>query len=516
MCSRRRDRLHRCPHGAHGIRTVALHRRVAVSLQGRDAAIAAGPRMTRINARLDARLSALLADGWRTDPAERLVYGYDNSRRAAMPDAVALPRDRMQVVELVRACREFRMPLVARGRGTNTTGAAVPIAGGIVVSFERMDRIVDIRPGDRCAVVEPGVLNGDLQAALAPHRLFWPPDPTSAAFSTIGGNLACNAGGPRAVKYGASRDNVLALTAVTGAGELVSCGSATTKGATGYDLQRLLVGSEGTLALIVEATLRLVPAPRERRALRAVYSDVAGAADAVARLMAQPVTPSMLEFMDAQAVRLARDVGGADLPADAGALLMIEADGDAEVLDGAIAALSRAAQVDGLIALDTAPDAAARERLWAARKALSPSLRTLAAGKINEDVVVPVSRIPALVDGVQGIARDAALAIVCFGHAGNGNLHVNILFDPADAAQCTRADAALAKVFALTVSLGGTLSGEHGIGLAKRDFMSQAVTPATLELMRAVKGVFDPDGILNPGKLLPAADVTALDGAGAA
>jgi D-lactate dehydrogenase len=213
--------------------------------------------------------------------------------------------------------------------------------------------------------------------------------------------------------------------------------------------------------------------------------------------------------MDAQAVRLARDVGGADLPIDAGALLMIEADGDVTSLDADVAALSQAARGDGLIAIDCAPDAAARERLWAARKALSPSLRTLAAGKINEDVEVPVSRIPARVDGVQAIAGECALPIVCFGHAGNGNLHVNILFDPANAAQCARADAALAEVFALTVALGGTLSGEHGIGLAKRDFMPQAVTPATLALMRAVKGAFDPDGILNPGKLLPEAAASA-------
>ncbi|AXK70956.1 FAD-binding protein [Lysobacter sp. TY2-98] len=459
--------------------------------------------MSALPAALDGQLAALLGDGWRTDPAERLTYGYDNSRREAMPDGVALPRARDQVVALVRACRAHRVPIVARGRGTNTTGAAVPIAGGVVVSFERMDRIIDIRPGDRCAVVEPGVLNGDLQAALAPHALFWPPDPTSAAFSTVGGNLACNAGGPRAVKYGASRDNVLALTAVTGTGELVVCGSATTKGATGYDLQRLLVGSEGTLALIVEATLRLVPTPPARRALRAVYRDVASAAAAVARLMAQPVTPSMLEFIDAHAVRLARDVGGADLPTDAGALLMIEADGDASRLDADVTALSAAAAGDGLLSIDSAADEAAREKLWAARKALSPSLRTLAAGKINEDVVVPVSRIPALVDGVQAIARDADLPIVCFGHAGNGNLHVNILYGADDASQCMRADAALSKVFALTVAVGGTLSGEHGIGLAKRDFMPQAVTPATLALMRAVKATFDPDGILNPGKLLP-------------
>ncbi|MGJ7903649.1 FAD-binding oxidoreductase [Lysobacter sp. 1R34A] len=459
--------------------------------------------MTALPDELQRELSGLLGEGWLTDPGERLAYAYDNSRRQAMPDAVALPRAREQVLALVRACRRHRVPVIARGRGTNTTGASVPVAGGVVVSFERMNRILEIRPGDRCAIVEPGVLNGDLQTALKPHGLFWPPDPTSAAFSTVGGNLACNAGGPRAVKYGASRDNVLALTAVTGAGELIVCGTATTKGSTGYDLHRLLVGSEGTLALIVEASLRLTPAVPARAALRAIYRDVSAASQAVARLMAQPVTPSMLEFMDAHAVRLARDVGGADLPADAGALLMIEADGDAQTLPHSIAALKRAAQGDGLISLDDASDEAAREKLWAARKALSPSLRTLAPGKINEDVVVPVSRIPELVDGVQALAREFDLPIVCFGHAGNGNLHVNLLYDPADDDQKARAHTAMSRVFALALALGGTLSGEHGIGLAKREFMPQAIDAATLALMRQVKTVFDPDGILNPGKLLP-------------
>ena len=231
--------------------------------------------------------------------------------------------------------------------------------------------------------------------------------------------------------------------------------------------------------------------------------DVGSAAAAVARLMAQPVTPSMLEFMDGDCVRLARDVGGADLPGGAGALLMIEADGDDATLGHSVDALAAAAGGEGLLLIDDADDEAGRARLWAARKALSPALRTLAPGKINEDVVVPVSRIPALVDGVRGIARDVQLPIVTFGHAGNGNLHVNILYDPADADATARAHAALSRVFALTLSLGGTLSGEHGIGLAKRDFMADAIDASTLALMRQVKSVFDPDGILNPGKLLP-------------
>ena len=436
------------------------------------------------------------------DPAERLAYGYDNSRRQGLPLAVALPTSAEQVQALVRLCRAARLPMVARGRGTNTTGASVPGEDALVVSFERMNRVLAIRPGDRVAVVQPGLLNGDLQAALAPHGLFWPPDPTSAAYCSIGGNLACNAGGPRAVKYGATRDNVLAVTAVTGTGDLVRFGAPTTKGASGYDLSRLLIGSEGTLALIVEATLRLTPVAPQRRALRALYADVDSAAAAVARLMAQPVTPSMLDFMDEHCVRLARDVGGVDLPA-AGALLMIEADGDDAVLAHAVAALTAAAQGEGCLEVTAARDDAAREQLWAARKALSPALRTLAPGKINEDVVVPVSRIPDLVAAVRGIAAAQQLPIVCFGHAGNGNLHVNILYDPADTRQAARADAALEAVFDTVIALDGQVSGEHGIGLVKRDLLARALSPEAMALMRAIKAQFDPDGLLNPGKVLP-------------
>jgi D-lactate dehydrogenase len=448
-------------------------------------------------------LQALLGQaGLLADPAERLAYGYDNSRRQAMPDAVALPTTREQVQAIVRLCRQHRVAVTARGRGTNTTGASVPVAGGLVVSFEKMARILAIEPGDRIAVVEPGVLNGDLQAALRPFGLFWPPDPTSSPYCSIGGNLACNAGGPRAVKYGASRDNVLALVAVTGTGETVRFGAATTKGATGYDLSRLLVGSEGTLALIVEATLRLTPLAPRRRALRALYRDVDAAAAAVTRLMAQPNGPSMLEFMDGECVRLAREVGGAELP-PAGALLMIEADGDEATVAAAADALARAADGDGCLGISVAADDTERERLWAARKALSPALRTIAPGKLNEDVVVPVTRLPALVARVEAIAARHATRVVCFGHAGNGNLHVNLLYDPVDAAASARAEAAMGEVFAAAIELGGQLSGEHGIGLGKRAYMAMALDAPTLAAMRAIKRAFDPDGILNPGKVLP-------------
>jgi D-lactate dehydrogenase (quinone) len=477
------------------------HRHYSIWFSPRNGA----KRSLAMNALSDSVIQLLrnaLGEALLIDPAECLMYSYDNSRQQAMPQAVALVETTEQVQALVRICHEHRIALTARGRGTNTTGAALPINGGIVVSFERMNRIVDIRPGDRVAIVQPGVLNGDLQLALKSLGLFWPPDPTSAAYSSIGGNLACNAGGPRAVKYGATRDNVLAIKAVNGCGELLSFGAAVTKSSTGFDLSRLLIGSEGTLALMVEASLKLSPTPTATRSLRALYRDVQSAAHAVARLMSQAITPSMLEFMDGQCVQLARDVGGVDIP-DAGALLMIEVDGDESSVELSANTIKQVAMGDGCISVDIALDANSREQLWAARKALSPSLRSLASGKINEDVVVPVSKIPALVSGVKDIAQLQSLNIVCFGHAGNGNLHVNILYEKEDAEQTDRAQIAMHAVFELALKLKGTLSGEHGIGISKRDFMAKALDANTLKAMREIKNVFDPAGILNPGKVLP-------------
>ncbi|UGB46104.1 FAD-binding protein [Frateuria edaphi] len=446
-------------------------------------------------------LHSIFGDALHTGPAERLAYAYDNSRLNAQPDAVVFPTGHAQVEALVRACRDHRVPLTARGRGSNTTGATVPVEGGVVASFERMNRILRIDPANRLAVVEPGVINGDLQRALAPHGLFWPPDPSSSPWCSIGGNLACNAAGPRAVKYGTPRENTLGLRAVAGTGEGFRCGTYTTKGSTGYDLTRLLIGSEGTLALITEATLKLTPRPSTIRTLRATYRDVGAAAQAVARIMGQPVTPCALEFIDETALKLARAHAGDHIPL-AGALLMIEVDGEPETLDSAVTAVSAAARGDGLLSLDAAATAEEAQQLWAARKALSPAQRTIAPDKINEDVVVPVSRLPELVQGIQRLATKHDVLIDSFGHAGNGNLHVNLL--PRDAAERERAHACLAGIFALVIELEGTLSGEHGIGRIKREFMPLALAPETLHLMREVKRAFDPDAILNPGKLLPA------------
>lgn len=469
-----------------------------------------GEAMVSSNAPLDARTIARLVADLRSwlpqdalllEPAERVAYGYDNSRQHAMPDVVTLPTDAAQVQRIVASCAELRVPLTARGRGTNTTGATVPIAGGVVLSCERMRRIIAIEPDNRVAMVEPGVLNADLQIAARAHGLFWPPDPTSSAYCTIGGNLACNAGGPRAVKYGATRDNTLGLKAVTGQGHSITCGGPTTKGSTGYDLTRLLVGSEGTLAVITEATLRLVPLPDGVVTLRALFDSVETCALAVARIMAQPQTPCALEFVDGAALQLLR-ARGIEM-AEAGAMLMIEVDGPSAALRASVAAVAAATRGAGMIELVEAEDAEAVGALWSARRALSPALRTMSPNKINEDVVVPVAQLPALVAGVEEIALESGVQIVTFGHAGNGNLHINLLPRADDAAQEEAATAALNRLFDLVLALGGTLSGEHGIGMVKRAFMTRAISPETLELMRAIKRQFDPHGILNPGKLLP-------------
>ncbi|MBI2778923.1 MAG: FAD-binding protein [Gammaproteobacteria bacterium] len=439
-----------------------------------------------------------------SDAADCWPYGYDNSRRHALPDAVVFATTHEQVRDIVRLCNHHAVPLVPRGRGTGTTGATVPLRGGLVLALERMDRILRVDPDNRVMVVEPGVTNQQVQDAAGAHGFFWPPDPTSAAFCTVGGNLAYNSAGPRAVKYGTPRENTLGLRAVTGAGEEIRTGVYTTKGVVGYDLTRLIVGCEGTLAIITEATLKLTPLPETKRTLRAVYSDMRAAAAAVSRIMAQPVTPCALEFIDGRAIEMIRSYSKADLPVGAGALLMIEVDGSQAAMDDAVAAVSRAAQGEGLLDLWAARTPQEVSDLWATRKALSPALRTIAPKKINEDVVVPVSRMAELIDGLDVLAREHNITIVNFGHAGNGNIHVNLLVDPDDPVQMHNAEHCLDKVFSLVLKLNGTLSGEHGVGIEKRDFVSREIDPPTLALMKRIKDQFDPKGILNPDKMFPA------------
>lgn len=442
-------------------------------------------------------------DNLLTEPSDCWPYGYDNSRRQALPDAVVLATNHEQIQKLVQLCHQENIPLIARGRGTGTTGATVPIHGGIVLSIERMTHIVKIDPANRAMIVEPGITNQQVQDAAKEHGFFWSPDPTSAAFCTVGGNLAYNSAGPRTVKYGSTRDNVLGLRAITGDGKEIRTGVYTSKGVVGYDLTRLLIGSEGTLAIITEATLKLLPLPEAKRTLQAIYQDIDSAAQAVSAIMAQPVTPCALEFIDGQAIDMIRDYSKAKLPNGAGAMLMIEVDGLETGLDQAADRVADAARNGGLLDVTVAKNSDDVKALWDTRKTLSPALRNVAPKKINEDVAVPVSEMPALIRGLEDLAKKYSITIVNFGHAGNGNIHVNLLIDPDDPQQMQNAEQCLDEVFNLVLKLNGTISGEHGVGLEKRDFVAREIDAVTLDLMRRIKGQFDPNNILNPDKKLP-------------
>jgi len=438
-----------------------------------------------------------------TEKTECWNYGYDNSRGHALPQAVAFAVSHEQVQRIVSLCNEHNVPLTTRGRGTGTTGATVPLHGGLVLSLEKMNKILRVDPRNRFIVAQAGVTNQEIQHAAGEHGFFWPPDPTSAAFCSIGGNLAYNSAGPRAVKYGTPRDNVLGLRAISGAGEELRTGTFTTKGVVGYDLTRLLIGSEGTLAIITEATLKLTPMPSSKRSMQAVYNDIASASQAVADIMAQPVTPCALEFIDHAALDMIRDYSTANLPEKAGALLMIEVDGPESAMDDAVKSIHQAAKNEGLLSFANAHSTEEISALWATRKALSPALRKVAPKKINEDVVVPVSHIPELINGLDGLAQQHGIKIVNFGHAGNGNIHVNLLVDPDDPVQMQAAHQCLDDVFSLVLKLEGSLSGEHGIGIEKRDFINRELDQASLKLMQGIRLQFDPRQILNQDKTLP-------------
>jgi len=447
------------------------------------------------------RLSLLLgADRFFTDPASCYVYGYDNSRNHCVPEAVAFPLTTEEVQAIVLACNEFKVPLTPRGRATGTAGGSVPEQGGLALSLERMRRIIAVDPANRAMVVEPGVVNQEVQDAARPHGFFWPPDPSSAAYCSVGGNLATCAGGPHAVKYGVTRDHVLGLKAVTGRGDIIKTGAYTTKAVVGYDLTRLIIGSEGTLAVITEATLKLTPLPEAVAGITAHYRDIASCAHAITRIMAQPHIPSALEFLDRGALDLIRAHYPDLVPGDTQAMLMIEVDGAEAEIESSQRAVMQACQDPALIQVQPVADP---KSLWAARKALSPLLRDIAPRKINEDVVVPVSRLPELLTGVTALAQRYQIANVNFGHAGNGNIHVNLLVDPDRGDELQRAEACLSEVFDLVIRLNGTLSGEHGVGMEKRPFVGREIDAVTMNLMREVKRVFDPNNILNPGKLFP-------------
>jgi glycolate oxidase len=443
-------------------------------------------------------------DHVRRDAAARMEYGTDALKRGHPADLVVLPADTREIAAVARLCHEMRVPLVPRGAGTGYTGGAVPVAGGIVLSLERLNRILEIDAENLLAVVQPAVITGDLQDAVEARGLFYPPDPQSLKESSIGGNVAECAGGPRAFKYGVTKRYVLALETVLPSGEIVRTGSKAVKNVVGYDLTQLLVGSEGTLAIVTEITLRLMPKPPAVSTLRACFADVPTAARAVSALLRRRVVPVTLELVDNDSLdAVARHVGARLAPAGTGALLLVEVDGTPEAVAAEALEVAAACREVGALEVLIAADEVERAQLWRVRRELSYALRPIAPRKINNDVVVPRGRVPELFVLVERLRAAYDLRIPCFGHAGDGNIHVNIMIDPADADQMRRAEAAVRELFAGVVALEGSISGEHGIGFSKAPYLSLELSPETIALMKRVKHAFDPHGILNPGKIFP-------------
>lgn len=437
-----------------------------------------------------------------TDPATLALYASDETPQHCPPVAVCFPRSHDDCAILVRWAYEHRIALIPRGAGSGNVGGALPRTGSVVVSFECMQRVLEFDPDNRIIRVEAGIITDEVDIIARTAGLMYAPDPGSSAYCRIGGNLAMNAAGPRAVKYGSTRDHVLGLRAISGDGREITTGSRTSKYATGYDLTRLLVGSEGTLALITEATLRLVPAPAAVATLRLCYANNHTACAAVSRVMRQPVVPCALEFMDRRSIACLHEYGFGDTLAEGTqAVLMVEADGDD--LPNQITALIRALEGDGLLEIRRGFSAQDTKDLWTARKSLSSAVKQIAPRKINEDVVVPVAQLAELVDRIDRLGTQWQVPLVAFGHAGNGNLHVNIMVHADDVDEMRRAASCRLGLIEAVLSLGGSLSGEHGIGSEKRHFLPLEIDTATLDLMRQIKRAFDPADILNPNKKLP-------------
>ena len=447
---------------------------------------------------------ALGPDHVRVDPAFLARYAQDALDQAHPPDLVVLPGDTAEIASLARLCNEHRVPLVVRGAGTGYTGGAVPTCGGVVVSMERLNRILEVDETSLLAVVQPHVITGDLQRAVERVGLFYPPDPASLATSSIGGNVAECAGGPRAFKYGTTKRYVLALEAVLPTGEIVETGSKAVKSVVGYDLTQLLVGSEGTLAIITRITVRLIPKPPARATALGMFAGVRPAVDAVTTVVQRRIVPAAIELIDAESLRAVSDhLGRAVAPAGTGAVLIVEVDGTQAAVDEEIGRVADACRDAGAIRVSLAATEEEREQLWRVRRLLSPALKATGLAKINHDVVVPRGRVSELFAVVEGLTDSHRLRIAVFGHAGDGNIHVNLMVNRADAGECARAMHAERILFERVVALEGSISGEHGIGFAKAPYIGLELSPDEVALMKRVKAAFDPNGILNPGKIFP-------------
>lgn len=435
------------------------------------------------------------------EPALCAPYGADDSEAMpSTPDLVALASCADDIVAALRVASETGVPLTPRAGGTGRTGGAVPVAGGIVLALTGMASIKEIDRAEGLCVVEPGVVLADLHAAVEAEGLFYPPDPGSLASCTLGGNVAENAGGPRAFKYGVTGNYVLGLEAFLIGGQRFFAGRRTRKGVTGYDVARLLVGSEGTLAVFGDLTLRLVPKPPAVMTLLALFTDVRAAAAGVESLLATGVVPRSLELLDARTLQALRDAGN-PVDAHANAMLLLDLDGDEASCDRDAERIGSALEGPETLDLLGAQDVSQRARLWAARRAMSPALRRMARHKLGEDVVVPRRCMVELLERVERLGEREHLRTATYGHAGDGNLHVNFLWDEPEEALAV--ERAVEQLFRDVIELGGTLSGEHGIGLTKAPYLGLEQSEPLIALQRGLKAEFDPRGLLNPGKLFP-------------
>jgi len=456
------------------------------------------------------RVAAIVGDPFvLQDASSRETYGTDGTRQGAMADLVVLPAATVEISRLAALCNATRVPIVVRGGGTGYTGGSVPTRGGLVMSLERMNRILEIDQLNLLARVQPNVITGDLQDAVEQVGLFYPPDPASLRQSALGGNVAECAGGPRAFKYGTTRRYVLALEAVLPTGEIIHTGSKAVKNVVGYDLTQLLVGSEGTLAIITEITLRLVPKPAAAGTLLAEFRDISGAVDAVTELIRRRVVPAAIELVDRDSLAaLAAHAGRPMAGAEAGAVLIFEVDGSPEAVATEIVLVEDACRAADAIGLKRAASEAERDEIWRLRRELSPALKKISSIKLNNDVVVPRGRVPELFRLVDEIRKGSGLTIASFGHAGDGNIHVNIMVpdtgpDAERQEGRARGERAVRRLFEGVVALEGSISGEHGIGFVKAPYLGLELSQDEIALMARVKAAFDPNGILNPGKIFP-------------
>ena len=428
-------------------------------------------------------------------------YASDGTRLEFLPDAVAFPRTSDEVSLILRLATREGFPVIPRGAGTGMSGGALPVNGGLIMAMDRFDRIVTIDQDNLICKVEPAVVTALLQKEVERVGLFYPPDPASADKSTIGGNVAECAGGLRAVKYGVTRDYVMGLTMVLPTGEVMKAGVETMKGVAGYDLVRLVVGSEGTLAVVTEITLRLVPKPDAKKTMVAFFRDISSALGAVSTIIRRRIIPSILEFMDRLCLDCVREDLGISIPREAGAMLLIEVDGYETAVREEYRMVESLCQECACVRFQSASDKDEEEKLWEARRSVSPSLYRLRPHKISEDIVVPRSRLAEMVTYLHDSGDRYGFPVPVFGHAGDGNMHVNIMLDKNDPLEMEKAGTFLKILFDKVIEVGGTITGEHGIGITKAPYLGMEISRDGLVLMKRIKEAFDPRGILNPGKI---------------